>query len=387
MTAAPADGPLRGVRVVELAGIGPGPYAGQLLADMGAEVIVVDRARPSPVETHRAIERRGKRSLALDLRRPEGAEILLDLVARSDALIEGYRPGVTERLGVGPAEALARNPALVYGRMTGWGQDGPWARTAGHDINYVSVTGVLEAIGEAGRPPPPPLNLIGDYGGGSLFLVVGVLAALLRARETGRGEVVDAAICDAVVSMGGILHTLDAAGRWSPERQSNMLDGGAPYYRCYATADGRHMAVGCIEAQFFAEMLRLLEIDADDFGPQNDRARWPEQHARLEAAFAARGRDDWAAVFDGSDACVTPVLDYREAAAHPHMAARRVAREAEGLRHTPPAPRFAGAPPGAPAPLAGRGGDTAAILEELGRPPETVAALAEAGVVLLPETA
>lgn len=379
--------PLTGLRIVELAGIGPGPYAGQLLADMGAEVIVIDRPRPSPVETDVAIERRGKRSLTLDLRQAEGAAILLDLIERADALIEGYRPGVTERLGVGPSEALARNPALVYGRMTGWGQDGPWAKTAGHDINYISVTGILNAIGRPEAPPPPPLNLIGDYGGGSLFLVVGVLAGMLRAKATGVGEVVDAAICDSVVSMGGILHTLDAAGRWSPERSANMLDGGAPYYRCYATSDGKFMAVGCIEAQFFAEMLRLMEIDPEDFGPQNDRARWPEQHARLEAAFAERSRHDWAAVFDGSDACVTPVLDYREAAAHPHMAARRVAREAEGLRHTPPAPRFGPEAPDAPPPLARRGGDSAAILAELGRSPQAVAELVAAGVVAEPRDA
>ena len=385
MTAQPPTGrPLAGLRVIELAGIGPGPYAGQLLADMGAEVIVVDRPSPSPVERDVSLDRRGKRSVVINLRHPDGVATLLDLVATADALIEGYRPGVTDRLGIGPEACWARNPRLVYGRMTGWGQTGPWSQMAGHDINYISVTGVLNAIGEEGRVPPPPLNVVGDYGGGSLFLIVGVLAALLRARETGRGEVVDAAICDAAFSLGGILQTLDAAGSWTPKRQSNMLDGGAPYYRCYATSDGKFMAVGCIEAQFFAEMLAKLGIDPADYGPQNDRSRWPEQHRKLEAVYASNTRDHWAALFDGSDACVTPVLDYREAAAHKHMAARGAVTEVNGLRHTGPAPRFGPPKPFVPNAPARRGTETAAVLAELGRTPEQIEALAEAGAVALP---
>ena len=380
---APRAKPLTGIRVIELAGIGPGPYAGQLFADMGAEVIVVDRPTPSPVERDVSLDRRGKRSVVIDLRNPKGAETLLDLAATADILIEGYRPGVVERLGVGPDACWARNPALVFGRMTGWGQEGPWAKTAGHDINYISVTGVLNAIGEEGRVPPPPLNVVGDYGGGSLFLIVGCLAALLRARSTGKGEVVDAAICDAAFSLGGILQTLDAMGSWTPDRQSNMLDGGAPFYRCYATSDGKFMAVGCIESQFFAEMLARLQIDPAEFGPQNDRSRWPDQHARLEAIFGANTRDHWSAVFDGSDACITPVLDYREAAAHPHMAARGAVTEGQGLRHTGPAPRFGPPAPFAPPPAAVRGAATAAVLAELGRTKADIAALAEAGAVRL----
>lgn len=358
--------PLEGVRIVELAGIGPGPYAGELLADMGAEVILVDRPRPSPVELPKAVERRGKKSIVLDLRTEDGVAALLDLVTVSDGLIDVYRPGVAERLGIGPEVALARNPALVYGRMTGWGQDGPWAKTAGHDLNYISVTGVLQAIGPADRPPPPPLNMVGDFGGGSLFLVTGMLAALVRARTTGEGEVVDAAICDAAFHMMSLMHSLDAAGRWTPERHGNMLDGAAPYYRCYACADGRFVAVGCIEAQFFAEFQARLGLDPEAFGNQNDRGLWPRQHAELEALFASRPQAHWAEVFDGSDACATPVLDYREAASHPHMAARGAATEAHGLRHPGPAPRFASAPPFAPGAPAERGADTEDVLRALG---------------------
>jgi alpha-methylacyl-CoA racemase len=380
--------PLSGLRVIELAGIGPGPYAGELLADLGAEVIVIDRPAPSPVERDHAVERRGKRSMVLDLRQPEGAAALLDLAATADALIEGYRPGVTERLGIGPEEVRARNPRLVYGRMTGWGQEGPWSKTAGHDINYISVTGLLHAMGDADRPPPPPLNMVGDYGGGSMFLLVGVLAALLKAKETGEGAVVDAAICDGAFSMSAILHSLTAGGRWREDRQSNMLDGGAPYYRCYACADGLFMAVGCIEPQFFAEFQKLLGIDPEAFGPQNDPREWPRQHRELEAIFASQPRDHWAAVFDGSDACTTPVLKLSEAPGHPHMAARRAQIEGQGLTQPGPAPRFAGDPPMETPPAIGRRGDqTEALLREIGRGEDDLKRLAEAGVTGRPAPA
>ncbi|MEO0682674.1 MAG: CoA transferase, partial [Pseudomonadota bacterium] len=258
-----------------------------------------------------------------------------------------------------------------------WGQEGPWARTAGHDLNYISVTGVLQAIGPADRPPPPPLNMIGDFGGGSLFLVAGMLAALLRARETGMGDVVDAAICDAAFHMMSLMHSLDAAGRWTPERSANMLDGAAPYYRCYACADARFMAVGCIEPQFFAEFLARLEIEPESFGAQDDRALWAGQQTRLEALFATRDQAHWSAVFDGSDACTTPVLDYREAAAHPHMAARGAAEQAHGLRHPGPAPRFASAPPFAPGAPATPGADTEAVLREIGLDEARIRALTQ----------
>lgn len=330
--------PLAGYRIIELAGIGPGPYAGMLLADMGAEVIVVNR----PGLMIPSVHDRGKTSIAIDLRQPEGAEVLLDLVARSDALIEGLRPGVVERLGVGPDDCHAVNEKLVYGRMTGWGQTGPWAKTAGHDLNYISITGALGGMGEAGKPPLPPLNLIGDYGGGTMFLVTGMLAALLQAEKTGKGEIVDAAMIDGVNSMMSMFHSLAGLGQWRPNRESNLLDGGMPFYRCYETSDQKFMAVGCIEPQFFAEFLSLLEIDPDDFGGQMERSQHADQHARLEALFKTKTRDEWAEIFDGTDACTTPVLDYTEAPAHPQNAARGGLKQVGPFTHPRSAPVFGG---------------------------------------------
>ncbi|WP_298915805.1 CaiB/BaiF CoA-transferase family protein [uncultured Algimonas sp.] len=330
--------PLDGYRVIELAGIGPGPYAGMLLADMGAEVVLVNR----PGFAVPTVHDRGKTSITIDLRQPGGAQVLLDLVATSDALIEGLRPGVTERLGVGPDDCHAVNPKLVYGRMTGWGQTGPWARSAGHDLNYISITGALAAMGRKGEPPMPPLNLIGDYGGGSMFLVTGMLAALLQAERTGHGEVVDAAMIDGVNSMMSLFHSLAGLGQWTPERETNLLDGGMPFYRCYETSDGRFMAVACYEPQFFAEFLRLLEIDAGDFGGQMDRREHAAQAERLEALFRTKTRDAWAAVFDGTDACTTPVLDYTEAPDHPQNRARDGLEKHGPFVHPRPAPVFGG---------------------------------------------
>ena len=372
--------PLQGTRVVELAGIGPGPHAAQVLRDMGAEVIRV--SRPDGMAALPLMADRGKRSVVLDLRKQGAADVVLDLVATADLLIEGNRPGVAERLGVGPRHCHARNPALVYGRMTGWGQTGPWAQAAGHDINYISITGALAAVGEAGRPPSPPLNLVGDFGGGSMFLVAGLLAALLRAKTTGQGDVVDAAIVDGTHHAMSIVHALDALGQWTPERESNLLDGAAPFYRCYACADQRFVAVGCIEPQFFAEMLRRLAIDPNDFGAQNDRALWPAQHARLAAVFAGEPRDYWAVLFDGTDACVTPVLDYREAAAHPHNIARSALAKVGLFTHPAPAPRFQD--PVAPATdISAAGRDTDAILRELGYNAKIVETLRASGALPL----
>ncbi len=326
--------PLSGYRIIELAGIGPCPYAGMLLADMGADVVLVNRPGPAFATIHD----RGKTSVSVDLRQPEGAQLLLDLVAESDALIEGLRPGVVERLGIGPEDSMAVNPKLVYGRMTGWGQTGPWAKTAGHDINYISITGALHAMGRKGKPPMPPLNFVGDYGGGSMFLVTGLLAALLQAERTGQGAVVDAAMVDGVNSMMSMFHSLAAMGQWTPERESNLLDGAMPYYRCYETSDGKFMAVGCIEPQFFAEFIRLLEVEG--FGGQHDKSLRETQHATLEALFKTQTRDYWAALFDGTDACTSPVLDYVEAAQHPQVAARHGLTPVGPFTHPRPAPVF-----------------------------------------------
>lgn len=362
--------PLSGYRVIELAGIGPGPYAGQLLADMGADVIVVHRPQSMPS----MIDGRGKRSIIVDLGTPEGVQIVLDLIKDAHVLIEGLRPGVTERLGVGPEACHAINAKLIYGRMTGWGQTGPWAKMAGHDINYISITGALEAMGKNGEPPMPPLNLVGDYGGGSLFLVNGILAALLQAERTGQGDVVDAAIIDGTSSMMGILYSLSAFGQWKPKREANMLDGGAPYYRCYKTSDDKFMAVGCIEPQFYAIMIDKLGIDVETFGKQNDPRVWPAQHATLEEIFASDTRDHWADLFNNTDACITPVLSYAEAPDHPQNKARGGLTKQGHFIHPRPAPVFKDDDPViGEIPMPGTHTDT--ILQSLGYDEDQVANL------------
>lgn len=366
-------GPLSGYRLIELAGIGPCPYAGQLLADMGAEVILVNRADGMNFPN---ISHRGKKTITLDLRSDVGVSVLLDLVKTADGLYEGLRPGVTERLGVGPEDCHAVNPKLVYGRMTGWGQTGPWANMAGHDINYIAITGALGAMGKAGEPPQVPLNLIGDYGGGSLFLVSGLLAGLLQAEKTGKGTVVDAAMIDGVSSMMSLFYTLAGLGQWRPKRDSNLLDGAMPYYRCYATSEGGYMAVGCIEPQFFAEMLRLLNIDLGTYGGQNDRKAFTAQHALLEKTFATKTRNEWAEIFSGTDACVTPVLDYLEAAEHPQNVARGGFKQAGPFLHPRKAPVFDEAEPFEPTPILGMNDSAQEILTELGYSADKIESLA-----------
>ena len=362
--------PLKNLRIIEFSGIGPGPYAGQILADMGAEVIAIDRPKRGDIALEKAVDRRGKRSIILDLKSGQGKKVALALIASADGLIEGNRPGVMERLGLGPKDCMGINPKLVYGRMTGWGQAGPYAQMAGHDINYLSITGALHAIGPADLPPPPPLNLIGDFGGGSMFLVTGMLAALLNAKANGQGAVVDAAICDGVNSMMGMFHSLDAAGRWNSERHNNWLDGATPYYRCYQTSDQRFMAVGCIEPQFFATMLRMLDLDAENFGKQHQLDLHHRQATELAAKFGANTMAHWTRIFDKSDACVTPVLTYPEAAQHPHMAARNALQNHDGLTHPAPAPRFGpeAAKIDTKIPCDGENGDE--ILKELGFSPK-----------------
>jgi alpha-methylacyl-CoA racemase len=372
-------GPLSGIRVVELAGIGPGPYAGQLLADLGANVIVIDRPGGG---TPKAIDGRGKRSIVLDLKKPEAVEVLLQFVEMADVLIEGLRPGVTERMGVGPEACHAINPRLIYGRMTGWGQTGPWSKMSGHDINYIGMTGVLNAIGNEGQPPVPPLNMIGDFGGGSMFLVTGILAALIERGRTGKGNIVDAAIVDGTHSLMSFVHGMAGLGQWRTQREGNLLDGAAPFYRCYATADGKFMAVGCIEPQFFAAMMDRLPIDAKEYGGQHDRAAWPKQHSLLEAVFASKSRGEWEAIFAGTDACVTPVLDYVEAASHPANAKRQAVVTDGRWLHPQVAPRLASQPLATHFEIATKGVDYAAILAEAGLNEDEISQLIAAGAVI-----
>ncbi|MFH8360887.1 CaiB/BaiF CoA transferase family protein [Streptomyces anulatus] len=358
-------GPLTGVRVVELAGIGPGPFAAMLLADLGADVVRVDRPGGAGLGIDPAsdLTNRNKRSVLLDLKSDEGPARVLDLVERADILIEGYRPGVAERLGVGPGACLARNPKLVYGRMTGWGQDGPLAERAGHDIAYLALTGTLSMIGKPDEPPVVPANLVGDYAGGSLYLVVGVLAALQHARAHGEGQVVDAAIVDGAAHLATMIHGMLAAGSWQDRRGTNLLDGGCPFYGTYATSDGGHMAVGPLEGQFYAEFIGLLGI-ADAFPDRWDLARWDELRAAVTERFLTRTRAEWTEVFDGTDACVAPVLSLTEAPHHPHLAARSTFVEHSGLTQPAPAPRFSATPVSVRSGPARPGGDTAAVASD-----------------------
>ncbi|MXV91429.1 MAG: CoA transferase [Acidimicrobiia bacterium] len=377
-------GPLQGVRIVELAGIGPGPFAAMMLADMGAEVICVDRAVPATNPEYRALSggilRRSRRSVGVDLKNPEGQELVLRLVAGADGLIEGFRPGVAERLGVGPEPCLARNPRLVYGRMTGWGQDGPLAPTAGHDINYIALSGVLSAIGTLGGPPVPPLNLIGDFGGGGMLLALGMVAGMLEAQRSGVGQVIDAAMSEGAALLATAVYGLHGAGWWG-ERGTNIFDSGAHFYGVYECADGGYMSVGPMEPQFYAELLQLLELDPAGLPHQYDRARWPEARDALAATFATRTRDEWCAVFDGSDACVAPVLDFAEAPRHPHSQARENFVQVDGVTQPAPAPRFSRTPSTVGRPPPDPGADTDEVLTELGLSAGEVATLRAGGVI------
>jgi len=339
-----AGGPLRGVRVVEIAGLGPAPHATLLLADLGADVVRVQRPGAAARRAPGQQPPRGRRIVELDLKTAEGSSGVLALVARADVLVEGFRPGVMERAGLGPAECAAANPRLVYARMTGWGQSGPLAPTAGHDINYIGLTGVLDAIGRKGAPPTVPLNLVGDFGGGSLYLALGVLAALLERASSGCGQVVDAAIVDGTSSLAQAIWALRGAGRWRDERGTNRLDSGAPFYDTYRTCDGGHMAVGALEPVFYERFVTGLGLDPASLPPQDDPAGWPELREWFAKAFASRTREEWTATFVGSDACVTPVLSFDEAAEHPHLAARRTIVEVDGVRQPAPAPRFSRTP-------------------------------------------
>lgn len=372
-------GPLDGLKLVEMAGLGPCPLAGQLMADLGAEVVVIDRksARANPAE----VNRRGKRSVALNLKSPEGLEAAQKLIARADILIEGFRPGVMEKLGLGPQACHAANPGLIFGRMTGWGQQGPLAMTAGHDINYLSLSGALGAIGPADSPPVPPLNLVADYGGGTMFLIFGVLSALYERGRSGKGQVVDAAMVDGVPAMMGLLHQWMAQGQWGQGREANLLDGGAPFYRCYTTKDGRALSVGPLEPQFFAELVALAGLPPEHCDDQNAPATWAARRALYAQVFATKTRDEWMAIFDGSDACVAPVLDWDEVEHHPHNAARGTFMRVDGVMQAAPAPRFDRTPAATPQSPGAPGQDTATILRELGYDDTALEKLRDAGAL------
>jgi len=362
-------GPLAGLKVIEVAGIGPGPFAAMVLADMGADVIRVDRigkaAASFDIDPERDILSRNRRSLALDLKSTAGRKVVLGLCEHADVLIEGFRPGVMERLGLGPGDCMQANPALVYGRITGWGQTGPLAKSAGHDINYIALSGCLHAMGRAHEPPAPPLNLVGDYGGGAMLLVAGVLAAVMHARTSGRGQVVDAAILDGSALFMSVFMGLQNMGLWSDERASNLLDGGAYFYDCYITRDGKYLSIGALEPQFFAELLRIAELDPATF-TQGDPSRWPALRAQLARVILQRTREEWTAIFGGTDACVAPVLSIAEAPGHAHNVAREVFIHRFGLDQPAPAPRFSETPSSVRLPPPRIGEHTRDILFELG---------------------
>lgn len=382
------SGPLQGVTIVELAGIGPGPFAGMMLADMGADVIRVDRI-PVPgggsalerLMRNDSVVDRGRRSIALNMKDPRAVEVVLQLTTKADILIEGFRPGVTEKLGVGPKDCMARNPKLVYGRMTGWGQTGPLALAAGHDLNYISLSGAVHAMGPADRPPAVPLNLVGDYGGGGMLLALGVVAALFEAQRSGLGQVVDAAIVDGAATLMAAQYGLKAKGFWSDQRESNFLDGSAHFYGNYNCADGRYLSVGAIEPQFYRLLLEKCGVTDPHFAQQWGRAEWPVLRDKLEALFRSKSRDEWCRLLEGSDACVAPVLSMSEAPVHPHNQARGVFVEQGGSVQPAPAPRFDRTPSELPSPAPEIGRDSTDILRSLGRSAVEIAALVEAGVV------
>ena len=377
-------GPLAGIRVIELKGLGPGPYAGMLLADLGADVVVVERsATPTgiAIPSSKDVTSRGKRSIVLDIKKPEGLTALLRMVEHADVLFEGFRPGVAERLGIGPEACHERNPALIYGRLTGWGQNGPLSRTAGHDINYISLNGVLAAMGTPEKPVPP-LNVIGDYAGGSLFLVVGIIAAMLEAKQSGKGQVVDASVVDGSANLMSFFHGLQHLGQWSAERRgSNLFDGGACFYDAYETADGKFVSVAPLEPQFYAEFLERLGLDADEFGEQSGPGQWPEVRTRLEGIFKTKSRDEWCEIFEGSDACVAPVLDFAEAPEHPHNVARDTYIEVGGVVQPAPAPKFSRSVSDTPDAPRAEGADSVDVLRDFDFDADEIDALRASGAL------
>src|SRR6516225_6457637 len=378
-------GPLSGVKIVELAGIGPGPFAGMLLSDMGADIVRIDRAgQVNPAAFDRQnLEPlyRGRRSIGVDLKHPEGVELVLRLVEQADALIEGYRPGVTERLGLGPDVCLARNPKLVYGRMTGWGQEGPLAQAAGHDINYIALAGALHSIGRRGEAPVPPLNLVGDFGGGALYLALGVVGGMLEAQKSGKGQVVDVAMVDGVASLMTAIYGMHGAGIWTNDRGTNILDTGAHYYDVYETKDGKHISVGAIEAKFYEELLERSGLKNEELPRQNDRPSWPRMKERLKTLFLTKTRDEWCKIMEGTDICFAPVLDMDEAPRHPHNQLRGTFVEQDGVTQPAPAPRFSRTPSAIQRPPSVPGEHTEEALRDWGFSAGDVQTLRKCGAI------
>ncbi len=380
-----ASGPLVGYKVIELAGIGPNPMCAMLLADMGAEVVRVDRLTSSglgiSMDPKYSLLNRGRRSIAVDLKSPQGIELVLNLVGSADALIEGFRPGVTERLGLGPEECFAKNPRLVYGRVTGWGQDGPLASAAGHDINYISLAGAAYCIGNSDSVPTPPLNLIGDFGGGAMFLALGVVAALLEAQKSGKGQVVDAAMVDGTASLMTAIYGMHGAGIWTDERQANVLDGGAHFYGAYETKDGKFISIASIEAKFYDEFIELTEFDDQEHKKHQDRTQWPTTREEMRKLFKTKTQLEWCEILEGSDVCFAPVLSMSEAPKHPHNVARKTFVNRDGVVQPNPAPRFSRTPSEIQNSPSAAGADTQAVLADWGLSSSEVDGLEKAGII------
>lgn len=373
-------GPLNGIKVIELAGIGPGPFCGMLLADMGAEVIRVDRAGAGHSRNQDVLTR-GRQSIAVDMKNPRGKEVVLKLCETADALFEGFRPGVTERLGLGPEDCMARNAALVYGRMTGWGQDGPMSQAAGHDINYIALAGALHAIGRAGDKPVPPLNLVGDFGGGGMMLAFGMVCALLEAKQSGKGQVVDTAMVDGAATLMAMFYSMNAAGIWRDERGTNLLDGGAHFYDTYETGDGKYISLGSIEPQFYALLIEKAGLDSEQFAAQMDRTRWPEYKETMTQVFKTKTRDEWCELMEGSDVCFAPVLSLGEVAQHPHNQHRGTFVELDGVVQPAPAPRFSRTEASLTHSSRAPGEDTRQVLGDAGFSPADIDSLVDEGAV------
>ena len=373
-------GPLAGLKIIELAGIGPGPFCGMMLSDMGADVIRIDRIAAAP-RRPADILARNRRSLSVDLKQAEGVELVLKLLGSADGLFEGFRPGVTERLGLGPDDCLARNPKLVYGRMTGWGQEGPIAKAAGHDINYIALAGALHAIGLAGNKPVPPLNLVGDFGGGGMLLAFGMVCGLLEAARSGQGQVIDAAMIDGTAALMAMFYSMTAIGVWKDERGANLLDSGSHFYNTYETSDGKYVSIGSIEPQFYAELLERAELDKEVFGVQMDRDRWPSQIETLARIFKQKTRDEWCEIMEGTDICFAPVLSISEAPNHPHNLSRSTFETHDGLVQPAPAPRFSRTQAEIRNPARLPGEDSVDVLRDFGFSEEDIQGLQGSSVI------